>query len=66
MNFTALENVCIPAFIGGVAKKEAERRLQNCYHMMNLSDRMTHKPSALSGGEQQRGSSCACLDQYRE
>jgi lipoprotein-releasing system ATP-binding protein len=52
--FTALENVCIPAFIGGVAKKEAEKKASELLHMMNLSDRMTHKPSALSGGEQQR------------
>jgi lipoprotein-releasing system ATP-binding protein len=52
--FTALENVCIPAFIGRVPRKEAEERAKNLLVMMNLSERLTHKPSALSGGEQQR------------
>ncbi len=52
--FTALENVCIPAFIGGVARKEAEKKAKDLLELMNLSDRLTHKPSALSGGEQQR------------
>ena len=51
---TALENVCIPAFIGKVPRKEAERKAKDLLNLMNLSDRMTHKPSALSGGEQQR------------
>jgi lipoprotein-releasing system ATP-binding protein len=52
--FTALENVCIPAFIGGAARKEAERKASDLLRLMNLADRMSHKPSALSGGEQQR------------
>jgi lipoprotein-releasing system ATP-binding protein len=52
--FTALENVCIPAFIGGIPRKEAEDKAKKILGMMNLSDRMTHKPAALSGGEQQR------------
>jgi len=52
--FTALENVCIPAFIGRVPRKEAEDQAKKLLGMMNLSDRLTHKPSALSGGEQQR------------
>jgi len=52
--FTALENVCIPAFIGGVPRKEAEQKAKDLLDLMNLSDRMTHKPAALSGGEQQR------------
>ena len=52
--FTALENVCIPAFIGGVPRKEAEMKAKDLLALMNLSDRLTHKPSALSGGEQQR------------
>jgi lipoprotein-releasing system ATP-binding protein len=52
--FTALENVCIPAFIGKVPRKEAEKRAKELLGLMNLSDRLTHKPSALSGGEQQR------------
>jgi len=52
--FTALENVCIPAFIGGVSRKEAENKAMKLLDMMNLSERISHKPSALSGGEQQR------------
>lgn len=52
--FTALENVCIPAFIGGIPKQEAENKAKVLLEIMNLSDRLTHKPSALSGGEQQR------------
>ena len=52
--FTALENVCIPAFIGGVPRKEAEEKARKLLALMNLTDRLTHKPSALSGGEQQR------------
>jgi len=52
--FTALENVCIPAFIGGMPRKEAEGKASNLLSLMNLSDRLTHKPSSLSGGEQQR------------
>jgi lipoprotein-releasing system ATP-binding protein len=52
--FTALENVCIPAFIGGASRKEAEKKAKELLDLMNLSDRLTHKPSALSGGEQQR------------
>lgn len=52
--FTALENVCIPAFIGGVSKRDAEKRATELLTLLGLSDRMDHKPSALSGGEQQR------------
>jgi len=52
--FTALENVCIPAFIGRVPRKEAEKNAKDLLNLLNLSDRLTHKPSALSGGEQQR------------
>jgi lipoprotein-releasing system ATP-binding protein len=52
--FTALENVCIPAFIAGSGKKEAEARARELLDFMNLGDRMDHKPSELSGGEQQR------------
>jgi lipoprotein-releasing system ATP-binding protein len=52
--FTALENVCIPAFIGKVPRKEAEEQAKKLLGLLNLSDRMDHKPSALSGGEQQR------------
>lgn len=52
--FTALENICIPAFIAGTSRKDAERRAKDLLDMFGLSQRMTHKPNALSGGEQQR------------
>lgn len=52
--FSALENVCIPAFIGGVSRRDAENKAKELLGLMNLSDRLTHKPAALSGGEQQR------------
>jgi len=52
--FTAIENICIPAFIKGIAKKEAERKAFNLLEFMSLADRSGHKPSELSGGEQQR------------
>ncbi|WP_461532862.1 ABC transporter ATP-binding protein [Sinomicrobium sp.] len=52
--FTALENVCIPAFIAGKARKETEARAVELLDFLNLSHRKNHKPKALSGGEQQR------------
>jgi len=52
--FTALENVCIPAFIGKKSKAEAEKRGRELLAFLGLADRITHKPSELSGGEQQR------------
>lgn len=52
--FTALENVCIPAFISGLSRRKAEEKARELLKLMDLSDRETHKPSALSGGEQQR------------
>lgn len=52
--FTAMENVCIPAYIGGVGKREAEKRASYLLDYLNLSKRKDHKPSMLSGGEQQR------------
>ena len=52
--FSALENVMLPALIAGRSKREAEQEAASLLKMMNLSDRTTHKPSALSGGEQQR------------
>lgn len=52
--FTALENICIPAFIGGINKKEAETRAEQLLDFLGLKDRMEHKPNQLSGGEQQR------------
>ena len=52
--FTALENVMIPAFIAGRSEKEARQKALELLEVMGLSDRTTHKPSELSGGEQQR------------
>jgi lipoprotein-releasing system ATP-binding protein len=52
--FTALENVCIPAYIAGKTKQEAEAKASELLGFLNLSDRLEHKPSELSGGEQQR------------
>ena len=52
--FTALENIMIPAFIGGAYKKTAEQRARELLRFMNLEDRASHKPSELSGGEKQR------------
>lgn len=52
--FTALENVMIPAFIAGVSSKEAGERAMEILNFLGLSERATHKPSELSGGEKQR------------
>ena len=52
--FTALENVCIPAYIANENKKEAEKKATELLELLKLRDRMQHKPSELSGGEQQR------------
>lgn len=52
--FTALENVCIPAFISGRAKAESETEAKRLLDYLGLSNRMGHKPGELSGGEQQR------------
>ncbi len=52
--FTALENICIPAFIAGKTKKEAEKEAYALLEKLGISERAGHKPSALSGGEQQR------------
>ena len=52
--FTALENVCIPAFIKQTPKDIAERRAQELLDFLGLKDRFHHKPNELSGGEQQR------------
>jgi lipoprotein-releasing system ATP-binding protein len=54
VEFNALENVCIPAFIAGIPRPEAEKRAKELLNMLGLSQRITHKPSQLSGGEQQR------------
>lgn len=52
--FTALENVCIPAFIKNTPKPDAETRAKELLDFLGLKDRYHHKPSELSGGEQQR------------
>lgn len=52
--FTALENVCIPAFIAKKSKKEAEKKAKELLEFLGLSHRINHKPNELSGGEQQR------------
>jgi lipoprotein-releasing system ATP-binding protein len=52
--FTALENVMIPALIGNIRLSEAEKKAKEILSFLNLSDRTGHKPAALSGGEKQR------------
>ncbi len=52
--FTAVENVCIPALIKGTAKSDAEKRAKELLDFLGLSSRYEHKPNELSGGEQQR------------
>ncbi len=52
--FTALENVCIPAFIGKKGKQETKQKAKKIMEMMSLGHRLHHKPSELSGGEKQR------------
>ena len=52
--FTALENICIPAFINNTPKVEAEKRAKELLDYLGLNQRMHHKPNSMSGGEQQR------------
>jgi lipoprotein-releasing system ATP-binding protein len=52
--FTAIENICIPAFIKGTSQKEAEAKALELLNFLGLEDRKNHKPNELSGGEQQR------------
>lgn len=52
--FTALENVCIPAYIARQTESAARKRAEELLDYLGLADRLTHKPSQLSGGEQQR------------
>lgn len=52
--FTALENVCMPAFIAGLSKSEAAVRAKELLNSLGLDSRLEHKPNELSGGEQQR------------
>ena len=59
--FTALENVCMPAWIKGIGKKEAEKKALDLLQRLGLQERISHKPSELSGGEQQRVSVARAL-----
>ena len=52
--FTALENVCIPGYIGGRDRREVENRAAELLEMLGMEHRSSHKPAELSGGEQQR------------
>ena len=52
--FTALENVCIPAYIAGKSKSDTEPEAEKLLNYLGLSERIHHKPNELSGGEQQR------------
>ena len=52
--FSALENVMMPALIGGISRKESESRARELLEMVGMQHRLTHKPVELSGGEQQR------------
>ena len=52
--FTALENIMIPAFIAGMSQRKAEERARELLSFMGLEDRASHKPNELSGGEKQR------------
>lgn len=59
--FTALENVCMPAWIKGNSKKEAEKKALELLERLGLKERVAHKPAELSGGEQQRVSVARAL-----
>ena len=52
--FTAIENIMIPAYIAGMSRRQAKRRAEELLDFMNLKDRASHKPNELSGGEKQR------------
>ncbi len=59
--FTALENVCIPAFIHGKGRAEAEVKAKELLELLGVSSRINHKPAEMSGGEQQRVSVARAL-----
>lgn len=59
--FSAIENVCIPAYIAGVSKQEAEKEAKSLLNYLGLEERIHHKPSQLSGGEQQRVATARAL-----
>ncbi len=52
--FSALENICLPAYIKGTSKKEAAKEAERLLDLLQLSERKKHKPNEMSGGEQQR------------
>ena len=52
--FTAIENIMIPAYIAGMSRRQAKKRAEELLDFMNLRDRASHKPNELSGGEKQR------------
>ena len=59
--FTAMENVCLPAFIGGKNKLDTKKKAEGFLTLIGMRHRMEHKPSELSGGEQQRVSIARAL-----
>lgn len=59
--FTALENICMPAWIKGESRKEAQQKAIRLLEILGLRDRASHKPTELSGGEQQRVSVARAL-----
>ena len=59
--FTAIENICIPAYIAKKSKKEAEHQAIKLLELLGLEDRAHHKPTELSGGEQQRVAVCRAM-----
>lgn len=59
--FTAIENVCIPGYLGGAPQAEVERNAGRLLDLLGLSRRLHHKPSELSGGEQQRAAVARAL-----
>tara|TARA_B110000503_G_scaffold138941_1_gene226140 strand:+ start:911 stop:1570 length:660 start_codon:yes stop_codon:yes gene_type:complete len=59
--FTALENVCMPAFISRIPKKQAEEKAKALLDKLGLNHRLNHKPNELSGGEQQRVATARAL-----
>ncbi len=59
--FTALENVCMPSLIKGDSKSVAEKKAKELLDYLGLSERMTHKPAQMSGGEQQRVAAARAL-----
>lgn len=59
--FTALENICIPALVGGMNMRDAKQRAKSLLDRLQLGNRAEHKPAELSGGEQQRVAVCRAL-----